>query len=241
VALRDEIEQDATMPTQNDKDDELKVFISNRDSTCDECKENLGTRAWITLAGEKGALCLACADLDHLLFLPTGDAALTRRARKYSTLCAVVLQWSRARKRYERQGLLVEKDALDKAEQECLGDADLRERRRLREADRRGEEDQQYVEQFAARVRELFPACPAGRNREIAEHACLKYSGRVGRSAAAKVLDEKSVELAVIAHVRHRETNYDKLLGMGRDRWEARAAVQEAVYRIVERWQSPRD
>ena len=29
------------------------------------------TDAWITLAGEKGALCLACADLDHLLFLGT--------------------------------------------------------------------------------------------------------------------------------------------------------------------------
>src|SRR3954447_11122596 len=87
---------------------EIKVFISNRESTCSECGENLGPKAWITLVGEKGALCLACADLDHLLFLPSGDAALTRRARKYSVLTAVVLKWSRARKRYERQGLLVE-------------------------------------------------------------------------------------------------------------------------------------
>lgn len=47
----------------------------------------------------KGALCLSCADLDHLVFLPTGSAALTRRSAKYSILSAVVLKWSRARSR----------------------------------------------------------------------------------------------------------------------------------------------
>ena len=99
---------------------DLKVFISSRDSTCDECGEQLGRHAWITLQEDKGALCLSCADLDHLLFLPAGDAALTRRSRKYSTLTAVVLKWSRARKRYERQGLLVESEALEQAEVECL-------------------------------------------------------------------------------------------------------------------------
>ena len=81
------------------KSADLKVFISTRDSTCDECDETLGRRAWITLVQDKGALCLACADLEHLLFLPAGDAALTRRARKHSTLSAVVLKWSRARRR----------------------------------------------------------------------------------------------------------------------------------------------
>jgi hypothetical protein len=109
---------------------DLKVFISNRDSRCDECGEDLGRRAWITLADGGRAVCLTCADLDHLVFLPAGDAALTRRARKHSRLSAVVLKWSRARKRYERQGLLVEEEALDRAERECAGDAALRETRR---------------------------------------------------------------------------------------------------------------
>ena len=84
------------------------MFISTTDSKCDECGEDLGRKAWITLVEGKGALCLSCADLDHLVFLPSGSAALTRRAKKHSTLSAVVLKWSRARKRYERQGLLVE-------------------------------------------------------------------------------------------------------------------------------------
>src|SRR5438874_3836020 len=148
----------APVQTQQGKEkEELKVFISSRESICGECGENLGSKAWITLAGEKGALCLACADLDHLLFLPSGNTALTRRARKHSTLAAVVLKWSRARKRYERQGLLVEEQGLEKAEHECLADNEVRISRREREAVRREELDSKYVETFGARVRQLFP------------------------------------------------------------------------------------
>jgi predicted CXXCH cytochrome family protein len=106
--------------------DELKVFISNRESVCGECHENLGSQAWIFLNREKGALCLSCADLDHLEFLPSGNMALTLRAKKYSSLCAVVLRWSGSRKHYERQGLLVQREALEKAEAECLKDEDTR-------------------------------------------------------------------------------------------------------------------
>lgn len=156
------------------KREDIKVFISLRDSKCDECGEELGRKAWITLEENKGALCLACADLDELVFLPSGDAALTRRARKHSVLSAVVLKFSKARGRYERQGLLVEESALDEAEAECLADAEARERRAERERERRAELDQSYVEQFAKRIRELFPACPAERELQIAEHACRK-------------------------------------------------------------------
>src|SRR5947207_10023018 len=131
------------------KADEIKVFISLRESKCDDCGEELGRQAWITLQRDKGTLCLTCADLDHLIFLASGDAALTRRARKHSLLSAVVLKWSRARKRYERQGLLVEEAALELAEDECLADADLRARRREREAERTAGLDETLVDRFA--------------------------------------------------------------------------------------------
>ena len=219
-----------------DRDSELKVFISTRESVCDECDENLGTKAWITLVRDKGALCLTCAEMDHLVLLPSGDAALTRRARKYSTLSAVVLKWSRARKRYERQGLLVEEEALGKAEEECLADNEIRRRRREREAERREELDSLYQEQFARRVREIFPTCPSGRERKIAEHACLKYSGRVGRSASGKKLDDEAIRMAVIAHIRHQETEYDKLLMRGYSRHEARVVVDNAVKNVLKKW-----
>lgn len=215
---------------------DLKVFISSRDSRCDERGEDLGPGAWITLAGEGRALCLTCADLDHLVFLPAGDTALTRRARKNSGLTAMVLKWSRARKRYERQGLLVEDEALERAEQECAADAATREARRASAAARRAELDDQYVARFAVRVREFYTLCPRGREKLIAEHACRKYSGRVGRSSAAKALDESAVRLAVVAHVRHTETNYDELLVSGCDRQEARARVDDQLSTVLRAW-----
>ena len=218
------------------KSNDIVVFISTRNSTCGECKQELGRRAWITLDRKKNALCLNCADLDHLAFLPSGDAALTRRSRKYSGLSAVVVKWSRARKRYERQGLLVENEALERSEKECAADEDARKLARARAAARRAELDLEYIRSFADRVRETYPFCPTGRERLIAEHACRKYSGRVGRSAAAKALDEEAVRLAVTAHVRHAETNYDELLLKSIERWNAREKVYPKVSRILDRW-----
>jgi hypothetical protein len=221
-----------------DERQELKVFISRRASTCEECRQELGRNAWIFLAGERGALCLSCADLEHLAYLPAGDAALTRRAKSYSRLFAVVLKWSRSRNRYERQGLLVEEDALAKAESECHADEEVRQRRREREAERREELDVQYVNRFAQAIRTCFPGCPSGRARVVAEHACLKYSGRVGRSAAAKDFAPQAIRLAVVAHVRHTETDYDQLLGRGWDRFDAREHVRAQVDRVLDSWES---
>ena len=84
-----------------------------------------------------------------------------------------------------------------------------------------------------------MPECPNGREMVIAEHACLKYSGRVGRSAAAKSLDETAVRLAVIAHIRHTETEYDTFLARGYERREARAQVEETINRVLAQWQGP--
>lgn len=223
---------------------ELKVFIASRESKCDECGEDLGRQAWITLqapsapARSPQAVCLVCADLDHLVFLPSGDAALTRRARKHSALSAVVLKWSRARKRYERQGLLVENEALEQAEKECAADAGQREMRRAQAVLRRAELDQDYIRRFADRIRARYPACPPGREQLVAAHACRKYSGRVGRSAMAKDLADDAVHLAVRAHIRHAETDYDTQLAAGRDRIEARQNVRPQVAEVLARWQA---
>ena len=96
-----------------DKPDRLKadtkdivVFIIRRETKCAECGEELEPGRWIRVENDK-ALCLACADLAHLEYLPSGNTALTRRATKHSPLRAVVVQWARARNRYERQGILI--------------------------------------------------------------------------------------------------------------------------------------
>jgi len=216
---------------------EIVVFWIVRDSACAECGEELGKGRFLRLDAGR-PLCLACADLDHLVFLERGDAALTRRARRYSTLSAVVVRFSRTRERHERQGLLVEEAALARAEQECLADADARELARERAAERRKALDENYVVAFAERIGQLFSGCPPDERRAIAEHACKKHSGRVGRSAAAKDLDPDAVELAVRAHVRHVHTPYDDVLSRGVPRDEARDRVYPATVSTLEKWRT---
>lgn len=218
-----------------DRRDEIVVFSIVRDSICADCGTELWKGGFLRVEGDR-PLCLTCADLDHLVLLPAGDAALTRRAVKYSKLKAVVVRFSRARKRYERQGILVELAALERAEQECLADSDARETARARAAERRARIDDEYVKSFEQRVGDLFLACPSSNRRSIAEHACEKYSGRVGRTAAAKEFYPDAIELAVRAHIRHQYTPYDALLAQGMERREARGVVGSEVDEVLQRW-----
>jgi hypothetical protein len=174
--------------------------------------------------------------MDHLVFLPAGDATLSRRVKKASRLSLVVVRFSRARKRYERQGILVEEAALERAEEECLADEDARARRRLRAVERRNVEDVGFQARFVQEIRNLFPGCPDVRAEAIALHAAARGSGRVGRSAAGRALDEEAVRLAVAASVRHQDTPYDELLMSGVDRAGARDRVRDAVEAVLEVW-----
>jgi len=217
---------------------ELIVFSILRASQCSQCKTELESGSFLTL--EKGQpLCMTCADLDHLVFLPRGDTALTRRARKHSSLSVVVVKFSRARKRYERQGVLAEEAGLDKAQEECLSDEDVRARRRVREAARRQEEDHELVQEMAGKIRAFFPGCPPSEALAIARHTAERGSGRVGRSASGRALDEGALRLAVIASIRHKHTHYDKLLMRGLERSEARWAVQDKIEEVLSSWESP--
>jgi hypothetical protein len=217
---------------------ELKVFIASGEARCDECNSALVKNSLYTSLESKGAVCLACADLDHLIFLPAGDSALTRRSTKHSRLCAVVYKWRKSRRRFERQGVLVEEEALSRAERECEADQGVREAQQTRAAVRRNELDKLFVADFSKRLRELFPSMPMGREELIAEHACRKHSRRVGRSAAAKSFDTAALHLAVIAHIRHAETPYDELLMRGSPKREARCMIQAAIDETFFRWQS---
>jgi hypothetical protein len=219
----------------NDVEREIVVFQVRREAKCSECSDELGRGSLLRREGQ-GVLCLECADLDGLEYLPRGDATLTRRARKYSTLQAVVVEWSRTRQRYERQGVLVEPAALLKAEEECLKDADLRARRRLRAAIKRDETDESFIARFASAIQAAYPGCPAAEAKQIADHACQRDSRRIGRTAAAKALDPEAVRLAVMAHVRHTHTNYDRLLIELMDRHDARDEVRDEVNAVLRHW-----
>jgi hypothetical protein len=185
---------------------------------------------------DRGPVCMSCADLEHLVFLPRGDTALTRRARKHSRLSAVVVRFSRARRRYERQGVLVEEAAITQAEAECLGDEDARARQRERAAERRVNEDVAFQRELSGAIARLFPACPPERRDEIAAHTAQRGSGRIGRTAAGRALDPEAITLAVVAAIRHADTDYDDLLMAGIDRGEARQHIHADVEQTLEEW-----
>lgn len=90
------------------------VFVPQRESRCDKCQKELPRGAFIRLHDSR-AECMTCAGYEDLLYLPAGDPTMTRRARAASERYAIVMKWSRARERYERQGILVQRDALTTA------------------------------------------------------------------------------------------------------------------------------
>jgi len=80
--------------------------------TCHRC----GGTGDLLMMEPPGPACLRCAGLDDLEYLPAGDALLTRRVKAKSTRYAVVVRFSKTRRRYERQGLLVEPKLLADAQ-----------------------------------------------------------------------------------------------------------------------------
>jgi hypothetical protein len=213
---------------------DLVVIEPLKDFSCTSCGD---TGPYLFMEGP-GPLCLTCADMDHLIFLAAGSAALSRRAKKQSGLSAVVVRFSRSRKRYERQGILIEEAALELAEEQCLADEDARERRSERDAERRAGQDLDFQARLGEEITRLFPGCPPDRARAIAGHAAARGSGRVGRSAAARALDEGAVTLAVVASARHEDTGYDELLMSGVPRDAARQRIRPRLDQVLDRWRA---
>ncbi len=204
---------------QSSEAKDLVVFDILRESKCADCgKELLG------------------GDFLFMEGLPRGDTALTRRARKHSALSAVVVRFSRARKRYERQGVLVEESALEQAGAECSADAEQRSVRRERAEIYRDRQDQGLAMRMTESIRQMFPGCPAEEAQAIAAHTSVRGSGRVGRTASGRALDEEALRAAVVASIRHRHTKYDRLLMKGLGRMDARDTVRHDIDRVLESW-----
>ncbi|MGY3614089.1 hypothetical protein [Bradyrhizobium sp. USDA 10063] len=80
----------------------------NTEWTCHRC----GGSGNLLMMETPGPACMRCVGLNDLDYLPAGDPLLSRRAKAKSTRHAVVVRFSRTRRRYERQGLLIEPRAL---------------------------------------------------------------------------------------------------------------------------------
>jgi hypothetical protein len=101
---------------------------------------------------------------------------------------------------------------------------------------RRADEDVEFQRRFAAEIARLYPGCPTARAEAIARHAGLRGSGRVGRSADGRALDERAIALAVVASIRHEDTDYDELLMSGTARADARTQIKPAIDRVLATW-----
>jgi len=148
--------------------------------------------------GRRGPTLLTCADLDHLAFLPAGDAALTRRATKASGLSAVVVALEpqpQAVRTARRPG---RRPRAHRGRKHCLSDADARARQpRTRPGPARQRRGRGVPGQA---WRRRSPGCSRmpGRKCHCDRQAHrLRGSGLVGRSAAGRALDENAITLAV--------------------------------------------
>lgn len=189
-------------------------------SICSSCDSS----AEVLIKAKKGALCFDCVGLGHLVFLPSADAALTRRAKRASFMSVVVVCPTTRHYPYERLGILVANDALELAAQECLNDADARSMK------------DQSRDDYAEAIRSQFPGCPPARAKAIAFHAVLVSRGARRGVAAAGEHAPDAVRRAVSDSVRHVDTDYDDMLLSGIDPKEARKRLQHSVVHILDNW-----
>lgn len=183
---------------------------------CSEC----GGPGDVLLRCKAGELCLGCAGLGHLEFLPAGSAALTRRAVRASRQPVVVLRRNVRFCRFERQGILAEPAAIEAAALASLADADAR-----------GRDD------IAGAIHEQFPGCPSDRAEAIALHTAVKLGGRGRRRRMAPPeIGPDAVRSAVTASVLHVDTDYDEVVASGVDPDTARARVADRVDAVLNAW-----
>ena len=214
------------------------IYLTKREKLkCSKCHADIALgQAFVGETEKSKGTCFTCSDFVGYSLLSPGNVALTRRSKKHSDKCGVLLTWNQRRRRYERKGQYVEAAAIKKAKVECAADQKVRDQKNEKAAITREKQDKIYIHEFAIAIREVYPSCPKGREFKIAEHACKKHSGRVGRTAKAKKFDQHMIDLAVEAHIRHVETNYDAQFGKGKGKKAIRSDVKFDVKRMMMQW-----
>ena len=190
---------------------DLVVIQPVKDFTCAECGDSSGD---LLTMDDAGPLCMSCADMDHLVFLPAGDAALTRRAKKATGFPPSSCGGAGPANGMSGRVPPAEEPALDQAEQECLADSDARSRRRERDGARRADEDVEFQRQFAAEITRRIRAAHGARGRTSPGTRGCAAAVASAVLADGLVFDERAIALAVVASIRHEDTDYDELLNV---------------------------
>lgn len=94
--------------------------------------------------------------------------------------------------------------------------------------------DEGIAKAFQKEIVNIFPQIPSKALDNVVKIALEKGKGKVGRTGKLDV--KRKVHLAVWAHIRHCETDYDKLLRSGVAREEARLQVEEKIKEVRKAW-----
>lgn len=94
--------------------------------------------------------------------------------------------------------------------------------------------DEGIAKGFRKEIVDIFPQIPPDALRNVAKIALQKGKGKVGRVGKLDV--QRKARLAVWAHVRHCETDYDALLRSGIPREEARQQVEAKIKEVCKAW-----
>ena len=159
-------------------------------------------------------------------FVPKGDVYITKHCRK-KTLDAGKALYVVLDKKNKPIGLrcpaYIHKQVLDQSAATATQRAEAVQKR-----------DAAIEEDFGEAILSLFPNIPKADVQRILKYSLKKHSGRVGRTG--KVELQNRVKLAVLAHIRHVHTDYDKKLAQGVSRDDARAQVWERLNIIARQW-----
>lgn len=94
--------------------------------------------------------------------------------------------------------------------------------------------DEGIANGFQKEIMKIFPKIPPDALRNVTKIALEKGKGKVGRVGKLNV--QSKVRLAVWAHVRHCETDYDLLLRNGLGREDARQYVEPKIKEVCKAW-----
>jgi hypothetical protein len=149
--------------------------------------------------------------------------------------------------------ILAPKDIVDGVLAEAEASKERRQAQRVKARKNRQARESSRQAEIVELVKKQYPGMPDFTAEGIVSHAFEVGNGRVGRSSDVD-LDEQ-IRLAVVAHIRHCQTDYDEILARSgerdrgrrrerRDVWEpdfdrqaARDQVRKEVQTILKEWE----
>jgi hypothetical protein len=168
-------------------------------------------------------------------FLPSGDAAITRKITSKGVFWRV--QFKKGRRMISK-GIWAPKEVIEeaRAEVEKMRSSDTYQKKRVADLKRRAKKQDEYENEFLDEVEKYLNFHPKYKSFEkqmaaaITKHAIPVGSGTVARTAMIPI--EERAAKAVIAWMRHQTTGYDNLR-IARIKGERRAVRRQLAQRSV--------